>query len=312
MLKNTIASAFLGGLALLGCTRYPVIPLDKLGPIVFSANRSGDISQLYTMEPDGSNLLQVTRDNFSYEWPRWSPDGRTIVFQGPKTIANPDAYPLYLMDANGKNRRQLAPDGWATSWSPGGDRIAYSKDARCGGICGNWDIFIFDVAKKTEYSITSTSDYYETVGDWSPDGGFLLIVSDNPANNPDEDKEIYVIDLDGNYIARLTDNDVHDTAPRWSPDGSMIAYSAFDGKDWDIFVMNADGSDKRNLSNDDNVFSTSPCWSPDGMKILYSVSEGPKGYDLNVVNIYSINLDGTGLTKLTQGNFVNTGPDWRR
>jgi Tol biopolymer transport system component len=76
--------------------------------------------------------------------------------------------------------------------------------------------------------------------------------------------------------------------------------------------MNADGSNKRNLSDDDNVFSYSPCWSPDGLKILYSVSEGPKGYDLNVVNIYSINLDGTGLIKLTQGNFVNGGPDWRR
>jgi TolB protein len=310
-----MAIALFFSLTLLGCTRYPVIPLDKLGPIVFSANRSGDVtrgSNLYTMEPDGSNLLQVTHDDFGYGQPRWSPDGKTIVFQGPRTIANPDAVPLYLVDANGKNKRLLVSQGETAVWSPSGDLIAYSKDPRCGGVCANWDVFIFNLAKKTEISLTNDPGYYETVWDWSPDGQFLLIESNNPANNLGEDWEIYVLDTQGNYISRLTDNDVYDVSPRWSPDGSMVAYSAFDGKDWDIFVMNADGSNKRNLSDDDNVFSYSPCWSPDGLKILYSVSEGPKGYDLNVVNIYSINLDGTGLIKLTQGNFVNGGPDWRR
>ncbi len=300
---------------LVGCSKNPVAPSPKPGPIVFAANRTGNISgksHLYTIEPDGSNLTQLTHDDFDYASPRWSPDGKTIVFQGPRTIANPDAFPLYVMDANGKNMRLLVPQGVQPAWSPEGNCIAYSKDPRCGGVCANWDIFILDLEKKTERSLTNDPDYYETVRDWSRDGRFLLLDSNNPTDNPEGDWEIYVMDTQGNYVARLTDNDVYDVSPRWSPDGSKIAYSAFDGKDWDIFVMDADGSNKRNLSNDDNLFSSEPCWSPDGSKILYSVSEGPRGYELNVRNIYSINLDGTGLTKLTQGNFVNDDPDWRR
>jgi TolB protein len=113
----------------------------------------------------------------------------------------------------------------------------------------------------------------------------------------------------------LTDNDVYDSGGRFSPDGSKIVYSAFAGPDWELFVMDADGSNKRNLTNDDKVFNGSTAWSPDGSKIIFSASDGPGvGGALNIVNIYIINLDGTGLQKLTNGSVkgdINDAPDWR-
>lgn len=316
MFKTGITLFVFMALIFLGCDSNPVAPSEKLGPIVFSANRTSDRingkTQLYTMEPDGSNLIQLTDDNFSRGGPRWSPDGKTIAFQSNKG-RTPDAFPLYLMDANRKNERLLAPQGSQAVWSPDGKQMAYSKDPRCGGVCGNWDTFILNLADKTERSLNSSPNYYESVSDWSPDGRLLLIESNNPKDNPGEDWEIYTMEMDGNYVARLTDNDVWDVSPRWSPDGSMIVYSAFDGKDWDIFIMDTDGSNKRNLSNDDYLFSSSPCWSPDGTKILYTVTDGTEQQqrDLDVINIYSINIDGTGLTKLTQRDFINQSPDWR-
>ncbi len=79
-------------------------------------------------------------------------------------------------------------------------------------------------------------------------------------------------------------------------------------------MMDADGSNKRNLSNDDYLFSSSPCWSPDGTKILFTATDGSvqQERDLEVINIYRINIDGSRLMKLTEGNFINQSPDWRR
>ncbi len=295
------------------CEHNPVAPLSQLGPIVFASDRTG-ISQLYTIEPDGSNLVQLTHNEFSHMFPRWSPDGKTIAFSSKRDGLTDTLPSLYVINPDGKNERLVVPQGWLPVWSPDGKRLAYSKDPRCGGICGNWDIFILSLPKRTEYTLNTSLTYYESVSDWSPDGRFLLIESNNPKDNPGQDWEIYVMDLQGNYVARLTDNDVWDVSPRWSPDASKIAYSAFDGQDWDIFVMDADGSNKRNLSNDDYLFSFSPCWSPDGTKILFSATDGSEQQqrDLEVINIYLINIDGSGLTKLTKGNFKNLSPDWRR
>jgi Tol biopolymer transport system component len=79
--------------------------------------------------------------------------------------------------------------------------------------------------------------------------------------------------------------------------------------------MDADGSNKRNLTNDDKIFNGSEAWSPDGSKIVFSASDGPTvGRALEIVNIYLINNDGTGLQKLTNAgekDQINTAPDWR-
>ncbi len=301
-----------------GCDNNPVGPTEKLGPIVFSANRTGDLingeTQLYMMEPDGSNLIQLTHtEDFGYSFPRWSADGKTIAFMSGKGNS-PHSRTINLIDANGKIIRGLVSQGGAPVWSPDGRRIAFSKDARCGGPCSGVDVCILDLDSKTQRNLTNTEDIDEVVWDWSPDGGFLLIEWFDPTLKREQDYEIYIMDTTGTYITRLTNNDIGDISPRWSSDGSRIAYSAFDGKDWDIFVMDADGSNKRNLSNDDYLFSSSPCWSPDGTKILFTATDGSvqQQRDLEVVNIYRINIDGSGLTKLTEGNFINQNPDWRR
>jgi Tol biopolymer transport system component len=115
---------------------------------------------------------------------------------------------------------------------------------------------------------------------WSPDGksiAFVRLVTSVPRFA--EAHEIFVMNADGSGVRRLTRNSVNDGYPAWSPDGKWIAFSREDPHSrklgdvsFDIWVMRADGSGARQLTNsrDDEV---EPAWSPDGRQIAF-VADG--------------------------------------
>jgi len=98
----------------------------------------------------------------------------------------------------------------------------------------------------------------------------------------------------------LTDRD--DIDPIWSPDGSMISFASSRAGQRQLFIMNADGSDVRQVTNLDSIGGRST-WSPDGSRLAFY--SGPAGDH----NIYIIHIDGTGLVQLTNGG-DNLGPSW--
>ena len=93
--------------------------------------------------------------------------------------------------------------------------------------------------------------------------------------------EIYVRDFAGSSPIRLTNNTEYDSNPKWSPDGTQIAFDRGPGKGpYDLFVMNSDGSNETNLSTGLGTVNGALDWSPDGTRILFQSDRAGSGTDL--------------------------------
>ena len=121
-------------------------------------------------------------------------------------------------------------------------------------------------------------------------------------SNRDGNDEIYVMNSDGSNQTRLTNNNVKDWFPKWSPDGEKIAYlSEVNGKN-QLFVMNKDGSNQKQISFDLNIYNGYEWieWSQDGTRILVQV------FSLqNIRQIYIVASDGSSQTFLAEGDYPN-------
>ena len=102
---------------------------------------------------------------------------------------------------------------------------------------------------------------------------------------------------------RLTDNGAFDSGPAWSPDGRRIAFNSNRDGNWEVYVMNADGSGVTRLTDNDAV-DGSPTWSPDGTRIAFdSTRDGDW-------DVYVMNADGSGVTRLTDNDAWDWSPAW--
>ena len=152
--------------------------------------------------------------------------------------------------------------------------------------------------KRAVTTSTSARPIRATDPAWAPDG-FRIAFANTVGTSVGGG--IWVINSDGTGGARVPSTQQNDTSPTWSPDGRQIAFVRFAGRFASLFVVNADGTGLRQVTNDITV--ADPEWSPDGTRFAFG---GGPGSDIFVVN-----ADGSGRRNLTATEISNAGnPSW--
>lgn len=263
-----------------------------VGDILFQSDRDGDYD-IYAVDANGGNLVNLTNHDASDVHPAWSPDGTQIAFASDRD-GNRD---IYVMHADGSGVRRLTTDlleDWSPAWSPDGTQIAFYSNRN-----GNYDIWVMDADGSNQRQLTD-EDGEDRTPDWSPDGSSILFYT-----NRGTGQDLYVVAPDGSGLRPVTGFSGDEVLPAWSPDGRQIAYTMRSGSGGDeIAVVNADGSNMRQLTaSGENDWD--PAWSPDSAQILFvSRRDGD-------AEIYIMNADGSNPRNLTNDPGGDYSPVWR-
>jgi Tol biopolymer transport system component len=190
--------------------------------------------------------------------PKWSPDGSKIAYCG----VSPS--PVYIMNSDGTDAKEI-PGIWGSevAWSPDGARIAFTNLT--------YDsIFITTTDGSNVVKLTPGIKPC-----WSLDGLEIYFQNSNVC---------WSIKLSDHTIRKLFDAPYPGVTFHWSPDRTKIIYT-HSGPDYNIYVMKADGSDPKAITDfSENEGLSGYCWSPDGTKIAFSTSTGVGEYGLYVMN----------------------------
>jgi Tol biopolymer transport system component len=276
----------------------PVTP----GVIIFQTARDGN-QEIYSMNPDGSNPLNLTRTNVTDAIPRVSYDGKKVIFMSDRGHTN--NMDIWTMNSDGSNLFDVLKTNLpgATIWGAApnfdGSKIAYMGPH----IPNNrYDIFTCNADGTGVTNLTSTTGD----GDfpyWSYDGSKIVFGSfrENPTTAAAE--EIYIMNANGSSQTRLTYNNARDFYPVISPDSKKIAFTSERDGHRQIYVMGIDGSGQTNISN--NAFNEQTAYfSPDGKRMSFTSDR-----DGNP-EVYVMNADGSNQTRITTNTVLEAYPAW--
>jgi len=238
----------------------------------------GRNKELAVMDYDGYNVRQITDDNSLSVRPRWSPDGRKIIYTSYiQTFPDVLEADLYTH----QRRRVASFPGLNTGaeFSPDGNSIALtlSKD-------GNPELYTMNAAGGGLQRLTRTKGA-ESSPTWSPDGLSIAYVSDDRGS-----PQIYVVSRGGGDPTRLTVSPSYNTEPNWShpPAGSdlkpMLAITSQVGGKFQIGIYDS-GTREVVPKVADGANNEDPSWAPDGRHLVFTktVNHRPRLYLLDVV-----------------------------
>jgi Tol biopolymer transport system component len=259
----------------------------------------GTGADIYAMDPDGTDVQRVTSHPAADAEPAWSSDGTRLAF----TREFPEYSQIYTVNGGGGVATRITSDSneaGSPTWSPDDKKLAFR------GCCGD-EIFVVELADGTVTQLSheatdgASGAYWPA---WSPSGTEIAYKGIRYDEATETDSEaLYLTDLDGDDVRRLTPDFFFDGPASWSPDGSRLAFAGRTAGDdpSDIYVVGADGSNLTRVMED----ASAPGWSPDGTKVAFSSARDGDS------EIYAMDPDGSNVTQLTHNDVHDFDPAWQ-
>ncbi len=251
--------------------------------------------------------------------------GKQLIFQ--RTPGDTGCDQQYIMNIDGSGLHRVSSGLGRTTcgyFFAGDARILYASTEHVAAACPprpdysqgyvwalyDYDIYAADSSGAKTQRLTDNPGY-DAEGTLSPDGSTIVFTSLR-----DGDLDIYTMRTDGTQLKRLTHTLGYDGGPFFSPDGKSIVYRAYHPstaqdsaayraliaqhqvrpQEMDLWVMNADGSNQRQVTHLAGA-SFAPFFTPDGSRVIFASNfKQPKSRNFD---LYLVNLDGTGLEQVT-------------
>ncbi len=269
------------------------------GQIAFASDRSG-IPQIWLMDSDGNNPIQITNLPDGACQPEWSPDSSRLVITSPcpKFKDSYEGSSLFLIHNDGSGLTPLVskPGGdFDPAWSPDGSRIAFTS-LRQGSIPY---VYLYDLGSNTSQRITKTSTN-ERRPAWSPDGNWIAFESTRLG-----DSQIWTMNTSGEAVREQTGRDSGAASyPTWTPAGDVILFSL--GARNPIIAareVNVPAAPVVRLADLSPALNAKV--SPDGYWVVLQALQNGK------LNIYRMTINGAMLTAITDTSTNDFDPVWR-
>ena len=250
--------------------------------------------QIWTVDPDGNNLIQRTFSPKDKRKPVWKPGEDKILYH----TSNNE---VFEFDLTTQEEKQLLPElGQITdlTFSPDGKTLVFARfDSN---VKDKSNLWLYDLESK-ELTLLIEDPGFQYSPRFSPDGTKIVFVYGQGWRTHD----LWLYTLKSKAKKRLTDNDAYDLMPEFSPDGATIACASSRTGNYDIWLINADGSNPRRITKPLGVESF-PSWSPKGDRLAIASQRGGS------LQIWLINIEGKDWKQLTFGDDESREPAWRK
>ena len=197
-------------------------------------SRQSEPRGIYMVNLDGTGMTQVTAPPLGWTDHMPAALGDQVVFT--RAVSGDELSIIYRVDLDGTGLTPLASGAGQAAPSPIGDFLVFGRED---------GIYVFDVRRGGETRLTTKpAKRYEALGAISPDGRKVLFTRIDPGRL----EQIFVMNVDGTGTRRVSRGDYYDFLPRWSPDGTRIAFTSTRDGTNGVYTMKLDGSDVRDVS----------------------------------------------------------------
>jgi TolB protein len=279
----------------------------KNGRIAFESDRDGD-GELFLTKINGRGTRKLTDNEIDDSDPRFSPNGRQIVFE--RTYADGTDAEIARLNVKTGRARRLTDNEFEEGdpqFSPDGKRVVFISDRD-----GDQEIFTFKArnGRALDRVTENASDDWDP--SWAPNGRRIAYTHSDPMDEG-FDLEIATIRPDGTGFRKLTDNQemIGDNEPEWSPNSKRIVFESdrpldpMGMMDDEVWIMRRSGNGQRRLTTNATTFEGDAAFAPNGKWITFESNMDGDG------EVFRMKPDGSRVRRVTDNPANDAEPDWQ-